>query len=138
MSRGAILAIALAILAVGFGAWWFVRSLEIGMSGASQQSTIVVPRLSAEAEAGQDLFKANCATCHGPKAGGTDRGPPLVHKIYEPGHHGDLAFQAAVQNGVRAHHWRFGDMPPVPDVSVAEVAEIVSYVRALQRANGIE
>jgi hypothetical protein len=39
---------------------------------------------------------------------------------------------------VRAHHWRFGNMPPVDGVNRAEVEKIVAYVRALQRANGIE
>ncbi len=138
MNRGAILAVAVAVLAVGFGAWWFVRSLESGLSAARDQPAILVPRLSAGAQAGRDLFEANCATCHGADAGGTPSGPPLVHKIYEPSHHGDPAFLAAVRNGVRAHHWRFGDMPPVPGLSEEQVADIVRFVRALQRANGIE
>jgi mono/diheme cytochrome c family protein len=44
----------------------------------------------------------------------------------------------AVMKGVRAHHWRFGDMPPVEGVSEAQIAGIVAYIRTLQRANGIE
>ena len=52
-------------------------------------------------------------------------------------HHGDAAFLLAVRNGVRAHHWRFGDMPPQPGLTGAEVAAITAYVRELQRANGI-
>ena len=28
-----------------------------------------------------------------------------------------LAFQLAVANGVRAHHWKFGDMAPVKEVT---------------------
>jgi hypothetical protein len=40
--------------------------------------------------------------------------------------------------GVRAHHWRFGDMPPDPAVTPVEVAQITRYVRELQQANGIE
>jgi len=63
--------------------------------------------------------------------------PPLVHKIYEPNHHGDMAFLMAARNGVRAHHWKFGNMPPVEGITDAEVITIVAYVRALQRANGI-
>jgi hypothetical protein len=43
----------------------------------------------------------------------------------------------AVKNGVRAHHWRFGDMPPVEGVSDEDATKIVAYVRELQRANGI-
>lgn len=94
--------------------------------------------LSAEAELGKRAFDAVCAACHGQDAAGKmGSGPPLVHKIYEPNHHGDMAFQLAVQNGVRAHHWKFGDMPAQGGLTRADVAGIVTYVRELQRANGI-
>jgi hypothetical protein len=49
-----------------------------------------------------------------------------------------MSFYLAVQNGVRAHHWRFGDMPAQTGLTRADVAGIVAYVRELQRANGIE
>ncbi len=61
-----------------------------------------------------------------------------IHKIYEPSHHGDYAFQMAVTNGVQSHHWPFGNMPPVEGLTQGDVKNIVSYARALQRANGIE
>ena len=99
---------------------------------------VTVPALSGEALAGEALFNANCAACHGKNAAGQDGvAPPLVHVIYEPNHHGDAAFHIAAQRGVRAHHWHFGDMPPVEGVSDGEVDKIVAYVRSLQRANGI-
>lgn len=94
--------------------------------------------LSAEAEIGKNAFDAVCAACHGQDAAGkVGFGPPLVHKIYEPSHHGDISFVLAVQNGVRAHHWRFGDMPAQDGLTKADVAGIVTYVRELQRTNGI-
>jgi len=86
---------------------------------------------------GKELFNASCAVCHGKNAAGTKKGPPLIHKIYEPGHHSDLSFQRAAKFGVRAHHWPFGNMPPVPNVTESDVTRIIAYVRALQRANGI-
>ena len=97
-----------------------------------------VPASTAATTAGQAVFDRHCAACHGPGATGSDRGPPLVHRIYEPGHHSDAAFHRAVRNGVRAHHWPFGDMPPVDGVSERDVTLIVEYVRGLQRAHGIE
>ena len=100
--------------------------------------TITVPAFSAEAEAGQALFEENCMTCHGPHATGTDQGPPLVHRIYEPNHHADISFILAVRNGVRAHHWPFGNMAPVEGVSDEDTIKIIRYVRELQRANGIQ
>ena len=58
--------------------------------------------------------------------------------MYQPAHHGDVAFELAVRRGVRAHHSRFGDMPPQPAVTADEVVQITRYVRELQRANGID
>ncbi len=97
-----------------------------------------VPRqLSGLAQQGKVLFETNCAECHGKVGGGTDHGPPFIHDIYNPGHHADLSFVLAARNGVRAHHWPFGNMPPQPQVTEAEVGAIVQYVRELQQANGI-
>lgn len=86
---------------------------------------------------GDTLFTRNCQACHGANALGTDRGPPLVHIIYEPSHHSDEAFRRAVAQGAMAHHWSFGSMPPVPNVPAADVEEIIHYVRWLQQQAGI-
>ena len=49
------------------------------------------------AQSGKRGFEAKCAACHGVNAAGQDGvAPPLVHKIYEPSHHGDESFQRAV------------------------------------------
>ena len=93
--------------------------------------------LSDEGRAGEALFEANCMECHGPSAAGTNLGPPLIHDIYNPGHHSDEAFYLAAANGVRAHHWPYGDMPAQSQVSRVEVGLIMRYVRELQEANGI-
>ena len=99
---------------------------------------ITIPPLSTEARAGHALFERNCMSCHGKHATGSDQGPPLVHRIYEPNHHGDASFRLAVRNGVRSHHWSFGDMAPVDGVPDEDVSKIIRYVRELQRANGIQ
>ncbi|MDT8376761.1 MAG: cytochrome c [Mariprofundaceae bacterium] len=87
---------------------------------------------------GLALFNANCKACHGSGALGSKLGPPLIHRIYEPGHHADFSFYRAVKNGVRGHHWNFGDMPPVPAVSVEQAGHIIAYIRQQQRLAGIE
>lgn len=97
-----------------------------------------LPPTPSELARGESLYVSACASCHGVAGTGTSQGPPLVHIIYEPSHHGDASFQLAVRAGVRAHHWRFGDMPPQPQVAQEEVAEIVRYVRWVQRQRGIE
>ncbi len=68
---------------------------------------------------------------------GTNMGPPLVHKIYEPSHHADFAFMRAAMQGVRAHHWKFGNMPKISDATPDDVTQIIPYVRWLQRQAGI-
>jgi len=91
-----------------------------------------------EFQVGETIFNANCAACHGKQAVGTDHGPPFVHRIYEPNHHGDQAFQRAAANGVQAHHWQFGNMPKIESVTPGDVDQIVKYVRWLQRQAGIQ
>ena len=86
---------------------------------------------------GRQLFSKNCASCHGANGVGTQNGPPFIHKVYEPNHHSDMAFQLAAKRGVRQHHWNFGNMPPIGDVTEEEVAETTRYVRKLQRASGV-
>lgn len=130
-----LLAVGLLLIVVGYRV--FVSS-DHHPGGAEAIAEVVVPALEGDAAVGETLFNESCASCHGKNAAGLGGlAPPLVHIIYEPNHHGDGAFYSAVQNGVRQHHWRFGDMPPVEGVSEADTAKIISYIRTLQHANGI-
>jgi cytochrome c2 len=106
--------------------------------------TAVMPSLSLALDGvmrtdkkGEDAFNSRCRLCHGEKGSGTDKGPPLVHRIYHPGHHSDLSFKLAVQRGVRAHHWRFGDMPRIEGVADEEIEAIIRFIRSLQKGAGI-
>ena len=140
LKRGAVLLV-LAVV-IGIAGYSYLREGHLSDAddgGGPPIAAVSVPgTLSARAQAGQRTYDANCASCHGRNAAGQDGvAPPLVHVIYEPGHHGDESFQRAVARGVRAHHWRFGDMPPVEGLTRRDVAGIVAYVRELQHANGI-
>ncbi|PTW62348.1 cytochrome c [Breoghania corrubedonensis] len=112
----------------------------LGDRGAPQDAITdpVIPRLTAYQSAGETLFNDNCAACHGENATGTDQGPPFLNPIYKPSHHGDMSFYMAAMRGVRAHHWPYGDMPAQTQITQEEVRPIIAYVRALQRANGID
>jgi mono/diheme cytochrome c family protein len=110
--------------------------LVLGACGETTDGAPTAER-AADPERGEQLFAANCAVCHGAVGEGTATGPPLVHVIYEPGHHSDESFHLAVQRGVQAHHWDYGPMPPVSGLSREEVADIIAYVRDLQREAGI-
>ncbi|GAB4348621.1 MAG: hypothetical protein Kow0026_03360 [Oricola sp.] len=136
--RGAFAILAVAALG-GIGLWFaFARGSAPPAGAGAPLAQVSVPALSGAALAGEAAFGRYCAACHGDNAAGRDgAGPPLVHVIYEPGHHSDAAFYLAAQRGVRSHHWPFGDMPPVDGVSGDDIADIVAYVRTLQRANRI-
>ena len=140
--------IMLAIIAMMAAAYWFVwkRSDQGqigGVSAVSSGSAIVhveVPSvLSAQSQLGAKIFDIKCVMCHGANGEGVDGvGPPLIHIYYEPNHHADQAFQLAVAQGVRQHHWTFGNMPPIEGLTRGDVAMITAYIREVQRANGID
>jgi len=162
-----LIGIAAAIVALAAAAWWWlgapkstsgsrpatsssskvdlrtpiVSSMHKGAdrARAKDPSEIVVPALSPVAKDGEVAFLKYCSACHGVNAAGTNKGPPLIHSLYRPGHHPDAAIVSAARNGVRAHHWRFGNMPPVSkDLSDAKLRWIIKYLREMQRANGIK
>lgn len=127
-----IISIAAIVLAVAAAFGWSQRGEEASGSGNGAD-----PVLPFAAMAGKAPYDANCATCHGRNGTGTDKGPPFMHAVYNPGHHSDLSFARAVQQGVRQHHWRFGDMPAQPQVTPEQLEAIVRYVRAVQESGGI-
>lgn len=86
---------------------------------------------------GHELFQSSCAVCHGSDATGTATGPSLVNQIYVPSQHDDQAFYDAVRSGVEQHHWDFGPMPRFNGLSAQQVADIIAYVRGLQREAGL-
>ncbi len=108
-----------------------------GAVGGADTTGLGALAVPAEYAQGRELYDASCAACHGEAGIGTPQGPPLVHIVYEPNHHGDAAFVLAAERGVRAHHWGFGDMPPQPGITRAEVTAVVGYIRWLQREAGV-
>lgn len=133
-----------------FGTWIAVGGLVLfmvvaisvfggGSTDGGPDAGTGIPVQNAElVAAGDPLYQASCASCHGSDLRGTDEGPSHLSIVYEPGHHGDIAFVRAARNGVPQHHWPFGDMLPVPGLSDEELEAIVAYVRENQRIFGFE
>jgi mono/diheme cytochrome c family protein len=123
--------------------WVVAAALVLVAAACAQDDDEVTQRLAslpptpAVHRTGEQLYDRHCASCHGLSTRGTDKGPPLAHRVYEPSHHSDQAFFLAVRNGVAAHHWRFGNMPAQPQVSEEDLAAIVAYVRWVQREAGV-
>lgn len=122
----------LAVAAIGGVVWW-----SVSPSGRGEVVAVTVPKLSDLGRKGAVAFAANCAVCHGQNAAGSGKAPPLIHPTYRPEHHADSAIFRAMSQGVEAHHWRFGDMPPQRQVTREQAVAIVAYLREVQRANGI-
>jgi mono/diheme cytochrome c family protein len=96
------------------------------------------PGFKGDSTQGEALFQKNCISCHGNNGQGSEQGPPLVHPVYNPKHHSDLSFHLAIRDGVQPHHWKFGEMAPLPNVTPEEVEHIIAYVRQEQRRAGIQ
>ena len=97
-------------------------------------STVAAPKIPD----GAAVYQQYCAECHGVDLRGTDKGPSQLSIIYEPNHHGDYAYRVAITQGTREHHWWFGDMPPVEDITDLEIEKVISFIRAEQQRLGFE
>jgi mono/diheme cytochrome c family protein len=107
------------------------------VSARFAQEALKIPALSKEAKSGEKIYAEVCVTCHGTALRGADAGPPLLHEFYAlGGGHGDDLIVAAVLNGTKSHHWKFGDMPKPEDVKPGQEKELNAYIRAMQAANG--
>jgi len=118
------------VIAVAFGGTQTDGGTDSGTGIPVQDPDVVA--------SGEPLYQASCAECHGADLRGTDLGPSHLSIVYQPGHHGDVAFVLAARNGVRQHHWPFGDMAPVLGLSDDDLDAIVAYVRENQRIFGFE
>ncbi len=107
------------------------------VSARFAQDAVVTPQLSAQASAGKAAFEQVCATCHGTALRGSDTAPPLLHKFYEIGSgHGDDVILAAATGGAKSHMWKFGDMPKPEGLKPGQEKDVLTYIRAMQAANG--
>lgn len=107
------------------------------MGNSTPGIAVKQPKVPFQYGLGMRKFRKMCSQCHGEWGEGSDQGPPLMHDFYKPSHHGDPAFYNAVLKGVKAHHWRFGDMPPVAGATTNDVKKILPFIRWLQQENGI-
>jgi mono/diheme cytochrome c family protein len=82
---------------------------------------------------GEVVYNTYCLSCHGLRGTGEGLGPPLLDSVFAPARLPDDSILAAIERGVPQRHYHFGAMPPVKRVTRADAAEILGYVRWLQR-----
>lgn len=87
---------------------------------------------------GAAVYQQSCAACHGADLRGTPQGPSHLSQVYAPDHHSDAAFRAAILHGSPAHHWDYGDMPPIPGLSDGDIDAVIAYIRHEQETQGFE
>jgi mono/diheme cytochrome c family protein len=114
----------------------FVLSACGGDDPVAAPPESVVP-LAADAD-GASVYQARCASCHGEDLRGTDKGPSQLSIVYEPNHHGDESYRSAIRNGVAQHHWGFGNMPAVEDITDDQIERVITYIRTQQQELGFE
>lgn len=117
---------------------WLTVAIAVGAAACGSAPTDSAPASPAGAGPGAELYQSSCASCHGTDLRGTDKGPSHLSIVYEPNHHGDDSFRSAIVNGVRQHHWNFGDMAAIPGLDADEIDDIIAFVRAEQERQGFE
>lgn len=81
------------------------------------------------------LYNENCLECHGVHGRGTSFGPALTNKLYQTPLFKDKAFAQAIIYGVDEHHWNYGPMKPITELSQTHIAMITAYIRQVQNAH---
>ena len=119
-----------------------VAVLTVTLSACGGDDPVAAPTeslvpLAADADGGS-VYQARCASCHGEDLRGTDKGPSQLSIVYEPNHHGDESYRSAIRNGVAQHHWGFGNMPAVEDITDDQIERVITYIRTQQQEFGFE
>ena len=127
------------VLTVAMVAPMLVSAGDLPGPEARRQALHLPPMgFKGDADKGVEPFEKYCMMCHGTKGRGNEQGPPLVESVYRPDHHADLSFHFAVHDGVKSHHWNYGDMKPVPLITPEETEHVIAFIREEQKRVGIE
>ncbi len=115
-----------------------VISATVAIAACGSSGTTSVLDSGSSGANGAAVYAASCASCHGDDLRGTDKGPSHLSIVYEPNHHSDESFRAAIANGAPQHHWNFGDMEPVRGLSNEDVDAVIAFIRSEQARLGFD
>ena len=106
------------------------------LAAACGDGDVTVPDLPGDAAAGAVVYEQSCAGCHGADGSGADAGPGLLVPEYSLPGFDDTALVTAIVNGVAADEGRYGGMPMIRGLSDQDLADLIAFVRELQRDSG--
>jgi mono/diheme cytochrome c family protein len=95
------------------------------------------PPVQGDAAAGSIPYREYCAGCHGEDGRGAAAGPGLLDARYALPGFDDQALVTAIVEGAPEREWDFGPMPRIRGLGQQELADLVAFVRELQRGAGI-
>lgn len=98
---------------------------------------VTVPTVPGDAVAGAAVYERSCADCHGAGGIGADDGPALLEARYALPGFDDLSFVTAVVRGVSGDEAEHGGMPRIRGLSEQDLADLLAFVRGLQRDAGL-
>lgn len=94
--------------------------------GAEQPQQIVLPERAARRSLGAELFSQRCAACHGWRAEGGPMAPAISARGTDP-----QSLRIALLSGAASSGEGFGDMPPILDLTEAEIEALAAHLAAL-------
>jgi cytochrome c oxidase cbb3-type subunit III len=110
--------------------FFFVCTI-LPLAGQHGSTTAVNPYTSPiDRAAGANLYKAQCASCHGPQGGGTAAGPSLTSGTFKHGGTEEGLFQT-ISMGVPGT-----SMPAFNKLNGLETWRLITHIRALGIAKG--
>lgn len=109
----------LAAISLAFAAGELLRPKEVAAS--SSTGGLVIPPAGTQERQGYELFKLNCAHCHGSDARG-DEGPDL-HGVTKS----DARIASIIKNGIKGEMPKFG-----AKLTDTDVRALIVFVRSLK------
>jgi mono/diheme cytochrome c family protein len=98
---------------------------------------VSVPSVPGDVAAGAAVYERSCAGCHDAGAAGDGGGVSLVDARFALPGFDDVAFVTAIVRGVSADGSEHGGMPRIRGLSEQDLADLLAFVRGLQRSAGL-